>query len=537
MRSKNFFRLLSGSFSGLCVGLLLSSSLLAQDSAIDPNAFGYYRDALRLSQQGLIGSARMQSVGGASTALGGDITSAYTNPAGLGLLTKSEVSFAPSLAFLGSRTEFQNEETSAFRPNLNFAHLGLAIHLPNSRKDSFYKGHAVAFNFTRLNTFHNRFSYEGSNNQNSLIDYLLESSRRFTWGDLDNEIKSNITSIEGLAYATYLINPDFINDNGSETTYYSFVPVSPVRQLETVDTRGAQNNWNLSYGGNFGDVLFIGGGVAMQTFSYSQSRTYTEKVTGGAIDNPSAPRMLNELTLEENLGLNGVGVNASLGLILRPLPLLRIGASFHSPTVTAVKETFDARLDVNYNNVEFEENGQVRTLGKESAETAIVESRYTLTTPWRANVGAAIFFGKRGFISADAEYVALNNANFTNRNDNISFGADNRTIENLYRPVVNYRLGAEARFENYYLRGGAAYFADPFNPDTREGADQSLKRDRLVLTGGLGYRDEEIYFDLGGSFGRSQFLYNPYTLTNNAQPTAKVNSGMFNLVASIGLHF
>lgn len=54
-------------------------------------------DALRLSQYGLNGTSNYISRAGAIGALGGDLTAASYNPAGLGIYTSSEFSLSSGL--------------------------------------------------------------------------------------------------------------------------------------------------------------------------------------------------------------------------------------------------------------------------------------------------------------------------------------------------------------------------------------------------------------------------------------------------------
>ena len=58
-------------------------------------------DALRFSQMGLNGTSNYISRAGAIGALGGDLTSASYNPAGLGVYNSNELSFSTGL-FLSS---------------------------------------------------------------------------------------------------------------------------------------------------------------------------------------------------------------------------------------------------------------------------------------------------------------------------------------------------------------------------------------------------------------------------------------------------
>ena len=52
------------------------------------------------------GTARSRALGGAVTAMGGDLSAAYVNPAGLGLYRTSEVLFSPSFNFNSTKTDY-----------------------------------------------------------------------------------------------------------------------------------------------------------------------------------------------------------------------------------------------------------------------------------------------------------------------------------------------------------------------------------------------------------------------------------------------
>ena len=88
----------------LILGLIYSSVM----SYSQDGAFGYYEDALRFgrSDYSLGSTARMQAIGGAQISLGGDISSAVSNPAGLGFFNKSVFTVSPSLNFATSNTDY-----------------------------------------------------------------------------------------------------------------------------------------------------------------------------------------------------------------------------------------------------------------------------------------------------------------------------------------------------------------------------------------------------------------------------------------------
>lgn len=506
----------------LTLCLLFCLSLGSATAQIHPDAFGYYQDALRFSQTTFGGSARFQGIAGASTALGGDISSAFSNPAGLGFSRKSEISFTPSFNSTTASSNFQGQDTDDFKLNLNFNHLGVLIASPNTNS-------AFAITFTRINNFQTRFAYEGNNEENSLIDYFLEQNDGFTpWGNLDNQLDNGINNVSGLAYSTYLINPDFAADSingGNRNLYYSFVPVTNTFQRETVETKGAQNQWNISYGGNYESKLYYGLSLGIQTLRYDQDKTYEEipLETGLA---------LNNFRLEERLRLSGAGVNISGGLIYRPTSNIRVGVNFVSPTYMRLTDTYDANINVNYNNVEFEEDGGVRVLNNESAETDIIESTYALLTPWRVNFGIATFISRKGFISADIEYVDYSTAKFSDPDPNFSFTGDNSTIKSLYTSTLNFRLGGEIRVDKLRFRGGIAYYGDPFNNPV-----DNIDRSKMIYTLGGGVRHKSYYFDLGFSYNQTDTFYSPYTLSDGSNPQVTTQTSQINLQFGIGMLF
>ena len=78
----------------------------------------YAENALRFSQTFIGGSARMRGLGGAQTSLGGDISAASGNPAGLGFYNRSEFSISPSLRFANATSTFLGNTTKSITPIL-----------------------------------------------------------------------------------------------------------------------------------------------------------------------------------------------------------------------------------------------------------------------------------------------------------------------------------------------------------------------------------------------------------------------------------
>lgn len=505
---------------------------------IAQGSFGYYTDANRFAQTipTMGANARIQGIGGAATAIGGDISSASVNPAGLGYLQRSEITFSPSLSFLGSDATYnlgsQNVPTEDAKLNFNFAQLGGAFVLP-SNNSSGYKGGAFSISYSRLNSFHRRTSYEGTNSQNSIIDYFLNQADGIPWNSIYPS--SGATDLLALAYDAYLINEDFDFDNGSQNTYYSIVPIATTLQRETIEYSGSQSQWNFSYGGNYNDKLFFGAGLGIQSFKYSEEKRYEEIVTGEPTD-PTQIKSLNSLVIGENLSINGTGVNLTAGLIYRPIYAIRLGASITTPTYFSVNDTYNASLDAQYNNFYFgdDENQNPIILNDVSGTTLDVESTYNMTTPLRTSLGAAIFVGKFGFISADVDFINYESSKLLSPPQEFSFTADNQTIKNLYASTMNYRLGAELRLNTFYLRGGVGLYGNTVKEEFRNENDDAFQ---TRISGGLGIHKKAFYIDLAVVQQATNNVYTPYNLPDNSNPTINIKNTTTNVVATVGFHF
>lgn len=79
-------------------------------------------DAYQLSQSDLRGTARFMSMGGAFTALGGDMSSLNQNPAGIGIYRKSEISATIDINMTNSKMttnggSFSKDKTNVYCNN------------------------------------------------------------------------------------------------------------------------------------------------------------------------------------------------------------------------------------------------------------------------------------------------------------------------------------------------------------------------------------------------------------------------------------
>jgi hypothetical protein len=144
---------------------------------------------------------------------------------------------------------------------------------------------------------------------------------------------------------------------------------------------------------------------------------------------------------------------------------------------------------------------------------------YALTTPWRIKGGATFFIQKHGFITAEVESVNYSKSKLTSNTDGLDFTQDNSDIKSLYRSVFNMRAGGEYRYNKFRVRVGYNYMPDPYAAP-QGGVDSSI----TSYTGGLGYRADKFFVDLGLSMTQWNSAYIPYHLNVNAPVVKQQNS-------------
>lgn len=488
-------------------------------SQVADGAIGYYNDAYLFGQSNYTfgSTARMQSLGGTQISLGADMSSASSNPAGLGMLNRSVFSFTPSLNTHNTVGSYMGGSLSTYRNNFNFSNLGVAF---NTNKGDFtsekFKGGTFAITLNRTNDFNNELTYTGRNASNSIIDSFIEEA-----GVTD---PNNLGGFALSAYENYLIDPLY-DDDDNLTGYGSLVLGFP-NQTETIRRSGGQYDLNFAWGGNYDDKVYFGASLGFVTLNYNTKRTYTEDqfIYDDEQGNPTVDDWISYTRITDELTVNGSGVNGALGLIIRPVNVVTIGVTYKTPTFYSLDEESGFRHDTRWNNVELNDG---TILNDRNYESDLYVGQYNLRTPAKLSAGASFFLGKFGFVSGEVDLVDYSNSQL--KSSDFSMVADNQSILNIYENTINYRGGAEFRLDNFRFRGGYAHFGDPF-------AGGDADRSRRNITGGVGFRNSDFFIDLAVVNTKAQELYAPYFISNN-QPEVEFEKSTTTVSATVGFNF
>ena len=487
------------------------------NAQVQPGSFGYYQDALRFSQTNQVGTARLSGMAGAGSVLGGDLSAAFLNPAGLAFYNRSQFVFTPGLNFNQYNSSFLGQNSNNEKSKLELSNLGVVINFNKSDLiPGGWRGGSVAITFNRTNDFNQQLTYGANNDNESIIDAMLNRA--------DGFFSNELVGIEQVGYDHYLINPlpnapDF---------YVSPVEGFPFQQ-ESITRTGHTDQINIAGGANYDDKIYLGAGIGIVSTNYTMNRVYTESFFGTA---------LSSFSIDEQFDVSGTGFNANFGVIVRPTDFIRIGASVTTPTWFNFNEESDAIYNSEYNNfdvADFEDNGQRviledTVLNSLQTQTDIFISDYDLRTPAKFNLGAAFFIGKHGFITADVERVDYSNAHVSSRD--FSADNDNRTIESIYQSTTNIRLGGEYRYKEFRFRGGFASIGDP----TNELLDD-IDRSRTVISAGVGINFGRYFVDFAYSQTKFNESFTSYTFSDGIGPTATIENKLNNARLSLGLNF
>lgn len=454
--------------------LFLAVNAFAQDQS----------QAIRFSQEYIQGTARYAAMGGAFGALGGDFSSASQNPAGLGLYRGSEITFTPSYLINNSSSNYLGNTNKDNSTKLSISNLGLVSTYDTKRKQGLVST-TLAFGYNAMNNFHSKTLMQGvqenSLDGSSLLDnFALEANK-------NNELD---IFYEDLAFQTGLMPLD---TNLNE--YWHYLQPYPAinykgygqEQVRVLERRGYSGEYTFSGAMNFNHKVYLGATMGLKAIRYEEDITHRET------DINDLEPSFESFTFGEHNSTHGYGVDFKIGVIYKPIQILRIGATFNAPTVYQLTDDkyTDLRTDWAANS----------GLTNEDLSTNVYSKRYTLRTPYRTSLSAALVLSKLGIISAEYEYVDYSSSDLNS--PGYKFIDENLAISKDFGVAHNLKAGVEVKLNPVYLRAGAQYYMNPF-ADKRNGSDI------FVYGGGIGFRSDKTFIDIAYTYKTRKELYGLY---------------------------
>jgi hypothetical protein len=491
-------------------------------------------DVLRYSYFPQQGTARSIATGGAMGSLGGDLNALYVNPAGLGLYKTGEFVVSPGLVFNNNKFNFRGNDTTSKNSGGSIGASGFVFgfNTPHSK----WTSQAFSIGISQTANFNNHISYRGLNNQSSYSEMFTEEI--VNSGDSLGGILNKPRYAFGTAPAiyTYLVDTFKVNNKNLVKGLPEFLLEKGValNQRKTIDTKGGIYDIALGYAANMDDKLYVGGSVGFPIVNYTRLTNYRESDPSGNTNNN-----FDYFELNDYLSTKGIGINAKLGLIFKPVDYFRLGVTLHSPTFYSLTDRESSDLKVaseGYNGVATAKSS-LFTNGAEG------ETKYAATTPWKAIVSGSYVFREindtrkqRAFVTADVEYVGYPGSSFKADGNTVSsedqtyYNQMKAVIKDYYKGALNFRLGGELKLHTVMFRLGGAYYSNPYK-------DNNLKSSIAQASGGIGYRNHGMFVDLAYVHNFNRDVNFPYRLSDKANTFAQQTGSRGNVLMTIGFKF
>ncbi len=470
-------------------------------------------DALRFSQSTIHGSARNVSMAGALTALGGDYSTTFQNPASLARMSKSHFVFTPSVELISNHGNFYGNKTNNQITKLTVGNMSVmkTLYL-DPDKHGKWSTVQIGCGYSKITTFNDEKQYTGELDSSIIHHFINEAN-----GTSVNAIYNRFPFTSSLAYDVYAIDPIGGNQYGTELKSGNTIHNRIVR------TNGQMGEFNGVISANYNDKLYIGGSFSAINNRFYTSFSHRENYTDADII------WLNSTEYTGYLSIKGWGFNGRIGAIYLPKDNLRFGLSFQTPTIFKMNDQWGNDMTANTDD----SFAPIKTVA--SQYKPVGNYQYNIKTPLKTNLSFGAIIRKKIALGMDFEII---NHSFARLSDQkmssypYSFDFENNEIKSVFRTVVNCKIGMEARItEKNYLRLGYAFFPSPYKP----GINDSFK-DYQFITGGVGYNKGDFFLDLSLMTRFHQLNYYAYN-SNLKGSTSTFNQNQFIFSVSVGFRF
>tara|TARA_B100000579_G_scaffold436849_1_gene464148 strand:+ start:1715 stop:3166 length:1452 start_codon:yes stop_codon:yes gene_type:complete len=461
-------------------------------------------DALRYSYLDPLGTARLSALSGSFSSLGGDLSSIHQNPAGLAIYRTDEVGVTLSSQVTTNEARyfnnsFQSDQSTFYIQNWGY----VKTFRQNENK---WNRFSFGLTYNRIKDFNEDIIIFG-NSSESRVNSFLNNSQGLNYEDLN-------PFSEYLAFSTYLI--DTLGQSNMYESAINSNMQNDISHQNIVQRSGYMDEFSVSMSGAYNDLLFVGLQIGFLGINYQELNSYTE--SGFEPNNNYEWGNLEQFIYSQDLNVIGGGLNYKLGLILKPVKFLRIGAAYHSKTHFEIEENWESSMTTSFTN---------ENMGVISDISPYGFGNYTLRTPSKTISSLGFIIAKKGLINLELEQIDYSSSKL--EADYYNFLEENSNISNFYKKTKNIRLGTEWNFGDISVRAGLGIYENPLSSNSTELEDE----ERIVQSFGIGYRSNAYFFDCA--------IMNAYEKQNyymfNGSSATEISKSRQSLIFSLGYKF
>lgn len=469
-----------------------------------------------LSTRDLNGTARYVGMGGAMDALGADLSTISTNPAGIGLFRSSQAKVSFGMVSQQGAEDF----LGAQKNNMSFDQAGFVWAIRTSKR-SFVN---VAFNYTKSANFDFILSAAGKLDKASQnkLSYLKGAAGLF---ELDTDNSGNMWGWQGndksdlYNTADYLYYNAFLTSKAQDGSLSYGYNDASAYQFGRAHT-GYVGQYDINLSGNANDRFYWGFTVGISDVHYNAESQYTENILNASNQDAGT------LTMNDTRRITGTGYDIKAGVIFRPVETspFRIGLSVATPTF------YDL---TSYSNTTLENGTKFGAYDHGNYETSY---DFRLNTPWRFGLSAGTTVGDYLAVGAGyeyADYASLDtrikdggyyddwgNYSETSSSDKAMNSATKKTLKG----VSTLKIGAEFRPDpSIAVRLGYNYVSPMYRSDAEKGTlvssisnaytsttDYTNWKATNRITAGLGWTLERFTVDVAYQYQQTNGTFYPF---------------------------
>ena len=480
-------------------------------------------DAANFAGSDLNGTARFVGMGGALGALGGDISTMGTNPAGTGLMVRSEANFGLSGMFTDEKGQLGHDGSRA-----SLDHAGVVFALDQfNRSDKGLQYINVGVNYVKRR---NHFGNMNTNVQN--LNGMFSQTYQMAGLVADNY---NAFGDDYDAWGTfsYFGEPmvTFQDEATGDFWGYDGTPAQAANYRRA--TYGSTSQADVNFSFNVSNRFYYGVTMGVYDVNYHRESSYWERGVDGM-----------EYTFNNWYDTNGEGYDLKFGFICRPVENspFRFGVAIHTPTWYRLEDV---------NGVDAFYDG-ARTADPESN----APFEYDYRTPWKFALSLGHTVGRTFAIGAEYEYSDYSTAKYEARDwaNRDYFRAINDYTKDALKGVHTFKIGAEWKPDpSVAIRAGYNYVSSPFKNDAYRviafdspftETDYTNWKGINRFTVGVGFRFNGGYFDLAYQYQTQKgdfYAFDSYKVDQNGdvyimKPTS-VNNDRSQLLATLGFRW
>lgn len=375
-----------------CIALgMTSSALMAQET---------YESA-QLATQDLNGTARYVGMGGALEALGADISTINTNPAGVGLFRRGWVGVSAGVTSqAGDNINGNQWNVTANKNGITNVDLNqIGIVFSSTSGSNSYLNFAVNYQKSRnFNQIINAVNSLNDASLNKLSALRLSQYQRDTYSWTKQGYDSRWEMMSLVDDMNYIAVNDFgsgVWDDGNYRDTYMMAKAYCGQQKN----EGFISNFDFNVSGNIDNRIFLGLTFGIKDVHYNNHNYYDELLL------PTYPvaGTNNVFSFCDDRRVRGSGFDVKVGAIFRPIETspFRIGLYVNSPVWYDLK--CDGRMS---SSAEFyQQNQNDGTTEKGGSYKGYDYSYdYRIVTPWKFGASLGTTVGNKLAIGATYEY-------------------------------------------------------------------------------------------------------------------------------------